>query len=81
MIAHPGAARGLESITPLAAEREVIAAVGPEGGWIDAELASFSAVGFLPVRLARGVLRTEAAVIALLSQLQLARRLSAKGYR
>jgi 16S rRNA (uracil1498-N3)-methyltransferase len=50
-------------------------AVGPEGGWIASELASFAALGFTPVALGPAVLRVEAAVAALVGQLWLWRRL------
>ena len=45
-------------------------AVGPEGGWTDAELASISAAGALPLRLGPRVLRAETAVFAGLTVLQ-----------
>lgn len=37
-------------------------AVGPEGGWIDAELTSFLEAGFQPTQLGERILRTETAV-------------------
>lgn len=42
-------------------------AVGPEGGWTDRERAAFLAHGFTPVSLGPRTLRTDTAVIALLS--------------
>jgi len=44
-------------------------AVGPEGGWIEAELASLQAAGFQPVDLGPRILRTETAVAALVGRL------------
>jgi 16S rRNA (uracil1498-N3)-methyltransferase len=39
-------------------------AVGPEGGWTDAEFASASAAGFAEASLGERILRTETAVVA-----------------
>jgi RsmE family RNA methyltransferase len=72
LLFHPSAP-GLENV-PLAGGR-VVAAVGPEGGWIARELESFAALGFLPVSLGPAVLRVEAALAALAGQLWLWRRL------
>ncbi len=80
LLAHPEAIEGIESVVPLSSEREVLAAVGPEGGWIDRELTSLEAAGFRRITLGQGVLRTEAAVTALLAQLELVRRLGRPGH-
>jgi 16S rRNA (uracil1498-N3)-methyltransferase len=53
--------RGVGSAHPLAL------AVGPEGGFSERELQQLRAAGFLPVRLAPFVLRTELAAVAALS--------------
>ena len=50
-----------------------IVAVGPEGGWSDYELRMFEAAGFRRVSLGPRVLRTDTAVVALLSLLTLPR--------
>jgi 16S rRNA (uracil1498-N3)-methyltransferase len=42
-------------------------AIGPEGGWTDAEIAAAGAVGFAGASLGDSILRTETAVIAALS--------------
>lgn len=63
LIAHPGAPP-LGTVTG-----DVVLAIGPEGGWIDRELETFVARGFQPFSIARGILRTEAAVAAALGQL------------
>ena len=47
-------------------------AVGPEGGWIDDEIASSAANGFLEASLGENILRTETAVIASLAVMQFA---------
>jgi 16S rRNA (uracil1498-N3)-methyltransferase len=42
---------------------EIVLCVGPEGGFTDAEIAAFSALGFKPLRLPGAVLRTETAAL------------------
>ncbi|HTE49605.1 MAG TPA: RsmE family RNA methyltransferase [Kofleriaceae bacterium] len=79
LIAHPRADAPIEAIVRPGARAPVLIAIGPEGGWIDRELDSFAALGFAPVHLGAPVLRVEAAVAALLSQLQLLGRLPAGG--
>jgi 16S rRNA (uracil1498-N3)-methyltransferase len=44
-------------------------AIGPEGGWTDAEFASAKSAGFLEASLGKNILRTETAVIAALASL------------
>lgn len=65
LLAHPGA--------PTPCPRDVpgplTLAVGPEGGWIEAELQSLQAAGFQPVDLGPRILRTETAVAALVGRL------------
>ena len=48
-------------------DRAVTLAVGPEGGFSEAEVAELAAAGFVAVRLAPFVLRTELAAVAALS--------------
>jgi RsmE family RNA methyltransferase len=72
LVAHP-AAQGIENVH--LGERAVTLAVGPEGGWIASELASFAELGFHTVSAGPAVLRVEAAVPALIAQLWMARRL------
>jgi 16S rRNA (uracil1498-N3)-methyltransferase len=55
-----------------AAPPTVSLAIGPEGGWIDDELASGRASGFVEASLGENILRTETAVIASLAVLQFA---------
>jgi 16S rRNA (uracil1498-N3)-methyltransferase len=50
----------------------VAIAIGPEGGWTDAEFASGSACGFMEVALGVNILRTETAVCAALAAVQYA---------
>jgi 16S rRNA (uracil1498-N3)-methyltransferase len=47
-------------------------AIGPEGGWTDAEFESAQRCGFLEGSLGRFILRTETAVIAALASLNYA---------
>jgi 16S rRNA (uracil1498-N3)-methyltransferase len=42
----------------------VALAIGPEGGWTDAEIASARAAGFVEASLGENILRTETAVLA-----------------
>jgi len=51
---------------------QAVLAIGPEGGWTDAEFAEASAAGFQDASLGRLVLRTETAVIAALASLNYA---------
>ena len=53
------------------AGRPVAFAVGPEGGWTEAEAERLTRSGFRPVRLGSLVLRVETAAIALASRLAL----------
>lgn len=68
VIGHP-AAKG--SITPLLGDIasmgdcQVVAAIGPEGGWDDGEVAALETAGLIAVRLGPSVLRTEHAGHAL----------------
>ena len=65
LLAHPAAAapcpRGLEEPTVLA--------LGPEGGWVQAELDTFARAGFEPVSMGPRILRTETALAALIGRL------------
>jgi 16S rRNA (uracil1498-N3)-methyltransferase len=49
-----------------------IIAIGPEGGWTDAEFAAAQSCGFLETSLGRLILRTETAVIAALASVNYA---------
>jgi len=47
-------------------------AIGPEGGWTDAEFAAAQRSGFLEASLGRRILRTETAVVTALASLNFA---------
>jgi RsmE family RNA methyltransferase len=75
VIAHPRAARALEDVAPPGDAGPLVLAIGPDGGWIERELASFAERGFAAARLGDAVLRTDHAVTAALAQLGLLARL------
>ena len=67
-----------EALEPAALARRnddaprVAIAIGPEGGWTDAEFASAAACGFMEAALGANILRTETAVCAALAAVQYA---------
>lgn len=75
LFAQPNAESPLEAAALGTRHRSAIVAIGPEGGWIEAEQRSLCGVGFRPVRVSDRVLRVETAVASVLSQLELVRRL------
>lgn len=64
-VAHPGAAE----VCPRAVQQHVTLAIGPEGGFIAEEIASFERAGFHPVNLGPRILRVETALPALIGRL------------
>jgi len=70
LVAHPVAAADAPcAITATDAPLPVTLAVGPEGGFIAAEVESLAQVGFRPVSLGARVLRVETAVATLVGRL------------
>lgn len=65
LIAHPGAMEAC----PRGVECPHLVALGPEGGWIDAEVRSLVQAGLRPVDLGPRILRTETALAALIGRL------------
>jgi 16S rRNA (uracil1498-N3)-methyltransferase len=53
-------------------ETNALLAIGPEGGWTDAEFAAAQRIGFLEASLGRRILRTETAVVTALALLNFA---------
>ena len=73
LIAHP---TGIPLENAVRSDAPLTLAVGPEGGWIERELETFVARGFVAVSLGTQILRVETAVASALGQLVLLRRLS-----
>jgi RsmE family RNA methyltransferase len=65
LVAHPGA----PIVDRRASPGRCVLAIGPEGGWIPAELLSLRRVGFEAVGLGPRILRVETAVAALVGRL------------
>lgn len=72
VIAHPGKYEAASLLTTSAAN--VIAAIGPEGGWTDEEVAAALASGWQATSLGPRILRVETAAIAIASLLALAKQ-------
>ena len=71
LAAHPGeGAFPSEKLAALPHAARVLLAVGPEGGWTDAELSACDAAGCHRVTLGPRVLRTETAGLVALAVLQ-----------
>ncbi len=65
LVAHPGSGQPFPRV--LAAPFTL--AIGPEGGWVDAEVASLLRAGLRPLDLGPRILRTETALAALVGRL------------
>jgi RsmE family RNA methyltransferase len=77
LVAHPTATTPLVDVR-IAPSRRVVVAVGPEGGFVPYEIEALERAGFQSVSMGERTLRVETAVVALLSQIDLLRRLAAK---
>lgn len=64
LVAHPYAQSTLPALAG-----PITLAIGPEGGFIEAEIASLEKIGFQPVSLGPRILRVETAVAALMGKL------------
>jgi 16S rRNA (uracil1498-N3)-methyltransferase len=69
LLAHPEAGEALKQVTGTEISGRTLLAVGPEGGWVDFEIEKFLGQSFVAVSIGDRVLRTDTAVVALLSQL------------
>ncbi|MBR4615046.1 MAG: 16S rRNA (uracil(1498)-N(3))-methyltransferase [Kiritimatiellae bacterium] len=76
IVAHPSSAATVASAS--AVEGRPLLAVGPEGGWTDAEVELLESRGFRRLSLGPRVLRTDTAVVALLSRLAVQEREQAR---
>ncbi len=65
LVADPGA----EQPCPRNVAQPLVLAIGPEGGFIDRELATFREIGFTPVSLGKRILRVETALAYLVGRL------------
>ena len=65
LVAHPGAGRPF----PTVLAPPITLAIGPEGGWIEAEVASLLRAGLRPLDLGPRILRTETALAALVGRM------------
>ena len=65
-------AKPLKEVLDGAQAKQVILAIGPEGGWTDDEFSAAESAGFHQASLGSLILRTETAVVAALSNLNYA---------
>ena len=73
LVAHPEAGKSMKQVVGSEMSGRTILAVGPEGGWVDFEIEKFVEQSFVPVSMGERVLRTDTAVVGLLSQLMVLR--------
>ena len=66
---YPRVAGGSEGAPVPGAQGRTLVAIGPEGGWTDAEVALLEAHGFARLSLGPRILRTDTAAVALLARL------------
>lgn len=65
LLAHPGTG----GVAPKVLGAPITLAIGPEGGWIEAEARSLTEAGLRPLDLGPRILRTETALAALVGRL------------
>lgn len=71
LIGHPTAQKTLAETATNIHEKQIILAIGPEGGWVEFEVEKFQEQGFHPFSMGQRILRVDTAVPALLAQVQL----------
>ena len=71
VVAHPGTPHHLANIFQTRPDASTIAAIGPEGGWVDFEINALSKLNFQPFQMGPFILRVDSAVPALLGQITL----------
>jgi RsmE family RNA methyltransferase len=71
LLAHPGDHATLAQQLAPPPTGQVLLAIGPEGGWVDFEVAQFHHQGFRDFSLGPRILRVDTAVPALLAQVDL----------
>ncbi len=72
LVAHPSGGAMVTEMKDVL-EARVLLAVGPEGGWLERELSTLRDLAFRSLRLSERILRSEAAIVAGLAQIELAR--------
>ena len=73
LLVEPSAAEagsGLRQMRKIPSPATALLAVGPEGGWTDAEVDAARAAGFIAVTLGRRTLRADAVVVSAVSVFQ-----------
>ena len=70
LLAHPNAENYINKIE-LKDNKNILLAIGPEGGWNDFEINLMVELGFINYKLSESILRVENAVTAALSQIEL----------
>ncbi len=80
LIAHPGRWPDLAGLAPSSMPAgPTLVAIGPEGGWLDYEVAKFQEQGFQPFSLGPRILRVDTAVPAIIAQIVLLVQMQAGG--
>jgi len=64
-IAHPDSPKSLGKVS----KKEIVLAIGPEGGFLDKEVEAFAEIGFKPVNVGDRILRVETAVPFIIGRL------------
>lgn len=79
VLAHPRSPQPIEAVVAPGIPGPVLAALGPEGGWIQREVETFAERGFAVAHLGEAVLDVASCAASLLGQVALLGRLALKG--